>query len=130
MKKLFGIVMAFMGITAAALAAGEYPGISRDELKQAIANKSVMLLDANGSVSFKAGHIPGAIDYAVSKDHLADLLPADKQALIVAYCGGEKCMAYKAAAEAAEKLGYTNVKHFAPGISGWRSSGEKIEPGS
>jgi len=54
-------------------------------------------------------------------------LPADKAALVVAYCGGPKCMAYQAGADAAMKLGYTNVKHFPGGISGWKKAGEKCE---
>ena len=115
---------------AAAFAARSYPDITQDQLKQAIAAKSAVLLDANGSDSYKEGHIPGAIDFAANKDHLATLLPADKNTLVVAYCGGEKCTAYKAAAAAAVKLGYTNVKHFAPGMSGWRESGQTVEPGS
>ncbi len=130
MRKLLGILPLFLLATAAALAANSYPAISQDELKQAIADKSVVLLDANGSDSYRAGHIPGAIDFAANKDHLAGLLPANKYQLVVAYCGGEKCMAYQAAADAAVKLGYLNVRHFAPGISGWKQSGEKTEPGS
>ena len=59
----------------------------------------------------------------------AGLLPKDKGALIVAYCGGPKCNAYKAAAKAAEKLGYTNVKQFGAGISGWKKAGEPTEKG-
>jgi rhodanese-related sulfurtransferase len=43
---------------------------------------------------------------------------------------GEQCTAYKAAAAAAETLGYTNVKQFAPGISGWKNSGRPTEPDS
>ena len=39
-------------------------------------------------------------------------------------------MAYKAAAAAAETLGYTNMKHFTPGISGWKNSGQATEPGA
>jgi hypothetical protein len=31
---------------------------------------------------------------------------------------------------AAETLGCTNVRHFAPGISGWKNSGQATEPGS
>ena len=129
MKRLLGTLSLFF-LAAAATFAAEYPSISQDELKQAIADKSVVLLDANGTDSYKAGHIPGAIDFTAQEDHLASLLPADKNALIVAYCGGEQCTAYKAAAAAAVKLGYANVKHFAPGISGWTSSGEKVEPAS
>jgi rhodanese-related sulfurtransferase len=29
--------------------------------------------------------------------------------------------------EAAQKLGYTNVQHFKPGISGWKAAGEATE---
>ncbi|MBM3869385.1 MAG: rhodanese-like domain-containing protein, partial [Verrucomicrobia bacterium] len=31
------------------------------------------------------------------------------------------------AANAAEKLGYKNIKHLSVGISGWVSAGEKTE---
>jgi rhodanese-related sulfurtransferase len=55
------------------------------------------------------------------------VLPADKAALVVAYCGSPKCGAYKKAANAAVQLGYTNVKHFSGGISGWKSAGEPTE---
>ena len=57
------------------------------------------------------------------------LLVATLYALIVAYCGGPKCMAYKAAATAALKLGYTNVKHLPDGIKGWVQAGEPVEKG-
>ena len=130
MKRLFGTLALFVLAAGSAFAGDQYPSISQDELKQAIADKTIVLLDANGSDSYKEGHIPGAIDFAANKDHLATLLPADKNTLVVAYCGGEKCTAYKAAAAAAVKLGYTNVKHFAPGMSGWRESGQTVEPGS
>jgi rhodanese-related sulfurtransferase len=130
MKKTLGILAVFAFLSAAAFAASSYPDISQDQLKQAISEKAVVLLDANGSDSFKAGHIPGAIDFDANQDRLASLLPADKNALIVAYCGGEQCTAYKAAAAAAVKLGYTNVKHFAPGINGWKNSGQATEPGA
>jgi rhodanese-related sulfurtransferase len=130
MKKPFRLLAIFVLLGAVAFAASSYPDISQDQLKQAIADKSVVLLDANGSDSFKSGHIPGAIDFDSNQDHLASLLPADKNTLIVAYCGGEQCTAYKAAAAAAVKLGYTNVKHFAPGISGWKNSGQPTEPGA
>ncbi|MFM8357902.1 MAG: rhodanese-like domain-containing protein [Verrucomicrobiota bacterium] len=45
----------------------------------------------------------------------------------MAYCGGPRCSAYKAAAEAAQKLGYKNVKHMSAGISGWNKAGEATE---
>ena len=85
------------------------------------------LRDANGTESWQAGHIPGAVDFTTQKDKLAELLPADKNALVVAYCGGPQCMAYKAAAKAAVKLGYTNVKHLSAGIHGWKEAGVAVE---
>ena len=103
------------------------PDISLADLKQAMADKAVVLLDCNGSKSYANGHIPGAIDFEGTKADIAKRMPTDKTALVVAYCGGPKCLAYKAGADAATKLGYTNVKHFSGGISGWKDAGEKCE---
>lgn len=115
---------------AGAVLAAQFPDIKINELQSAIDAKKVTLLDANGTDSFKEGHIPGAIDFTANSGKLAQLLPKDKNALVVAYCGGPGCNAYQSAAKAAQKLGYTNVKHLAAGISGWKSSGAKTEQGS
>jgi len=103
------------------------PDIGLAELKQAIADKAVVLIDCNGSKSYAKGHIPGAIDFESAGSDLAAKLPKDMSALVVAYCGGPKCLAYKAGAEAATKLGYTNVKHLSAGITGWKQAGEQVE---
>lgn len=107
--------------------AGDFADITIPELKKAIAEKSVTVIDVNGSDSYKSGHIPTAIDFAKAGDALEKSLPADKNALVVAYCGGPKCKAYQAAAKKAKDLGYTNVKHLSAGISGWKEAGEKTE---
>lgn len=125
MKKLLTLLAAvFCAVT---VHAGEYPDISIAELKSAIADKKVTVIDVNGTDSFKAGHIPGAIDFRATKAELAKTLPADKSALVVAYCGGPTCSAYAAAAKAASELGYTNVKHLSAGISGWKDAGAPLE---
>src|SRR5215204_2321689 len=105
----------------------EYPDVSIQDLKSAIDKKQVTVIDANGTDSYKGGHIPTAIDFEANDAQFASLLPKDKNALIVAYCGGPQCMAYKSAAKKAVALGYTNVKHLSAGISGWTSAGEKVE---
>lgn len=125
MKKLLALIAA--AAVAVSVYAGEFPDISITELKTAIESKKVTVIDVNGSDSFKDGHIPGAIDFDAKKDTLAKALPTDKNALIVAYCGGPKCQAYKEAATAAEKLGYKNVKHLSAGIAGWKKAGEKTD---
>ena len=128
MKKL--IIPAIAALLVVSAYAGQYPDITIPELKAAISAKQVVLLDANGTDKWAKGHIPGAIDFSTAQDKLASVLPKDKTALVVAYCGGPKCRAYEAAAKAAEKLGYKNVKHLTAGISGWNEAGEKTESGS
>jgi rhodanese-related sulfurtransferase len=128
MKKILVFVAAL--VIAANVYAAEIPTITIPELKALITSKHVVLLDANGSESWQAGHIPGAIDYSAKKDDLASVLPRDKNALVVAYCGNPQCHAYQAAADAAKKLGYTNIKHLTAGIMGWKDAGEKTEAGT
>ena len=104
-----------------------YSDISIADLKAAIENKSVTLIDVNGTDSYRDGHIPGAINFEAVGSKLETVLPKDKDALVVAYCGGPQCSAYKAATSKALALGYTNVKHLKAGISGWKEAGEKTE---
>lgn len=124
MKKLIALAFA---LATSSLFAAEFPDISIADLKAAISSKKVTVIDVNGSASYKAGHVPSSIDFQSQKDQLASLLPSDKGALVVAYCGGPQCSAYKAAAKAASELGYTNVKHLSAGISGWKAAKEKLE---
>jgi rhodanese-related sulfurtransferase len=126
MKKLLAIVCV-LALGAIARAEEKFPDISHDELKAAIAAKKVTLLDVNGSETYAKGHIPGAIDFTKEKSNIASKLPKDKGALIVAYCANENCPAYQQGAKAAKELGYTNVKHYAKGIMGWKDSGEPTE---
>ncbi len=125
LKKLLTLTAVF-ALTAFA-ASGKYADISHDELKAAIATGKITIVDVNGSASYASGHIPGAMDYAVVKDSLAAKLPAEKSALVVAYCGGPQCSAYRVAYDAAVALGYTRVKHYSGGISGWAGKNEKME---
>ena len=124
MKKL--LVLA-LSLVAGSIMAAEFPDISIADLKKAIAEKKVTVIDVNGAASYARGHVPGAINFAEAKADLGSKLPADKSTLIVAYCGGPSCSAYKAAANKASELGYTNVKHLSAGISGWLQSGEATE---
>lgn len=128
MKNLIALFACLM--MAVSATAGEYPDISIAELKAAIEAKKVVVIDVNGSDSYKKAHIPSAVNFEAEKGSLSKVLPKDKTALVVAYCGGPKCNAYQQAAKAAAKLGYKNVKHLSAGISGWLTSGEKTEKGS
>jgi rhodanese-related sulfurtransferase len=127
MKKFTALILSLCVAAAAFAGSSKFADISHEELQAAVKSGKAVLLDANGTETYQAGHVPGAIDYIANQDRLASLLPADKNALVVAYCGNEQCGAYAAAAEAATKLGYKNVKHYAPGIAGWKKSGAPIE---
>ena len=130
MKKAAAFLCLLLLTALVTLAGEKFPDISLADLKKAIAEKRVTLLDVNGSETYKAGHIPGALDFETDEDGLAAKLPADKGTLIVAYCADENCGAYAFAAVKARELGYTNVRHYSQGIAGWKKAGEKTAPGT
>ncbi len=85
--------------------------------------KNVMLIDARPyKPKYIMGHIPMAVSIPDSQfSKMVDKLPADKDVLLIFYCGGLKCkLSHKSAAKA-EALGYTNVKVFAEGYPKWMS---------
>jgi len=129
MKKLLALFAALLASSTLALAepGAEFEDISIEELSKAIADGKVTVIDVNGSTSYTNGHIPGAVDFRAESGDIAKVLPADKGQLVVAYCGGPSCNAYKAGAKAAKELGYTNVKHLSAGISGWLQAGKPTE---
>jgi rhodanese-related sulfurtransferase len=96
-----------------------YPLISKSELKTVAQEKSAVIFDVNSADSYKKAHVPGAIHYESHEKDFATLLPAKKDAMIVAYCGGVQCEAWKKAAVEACNQGYTNIRHFKEGITGW-----------
>ncbi|MFI5337765.1 MAG: rhodanese-like domain-containing protein [Opitutales bacterium] len=127
MKKFFVLFASCFAALAALAATDKYADISHADLKAALATGQATVLDVNGTESYTKGHIPGALDFDTVKAALVSKLPADKSALIVAYCGGPQCIAYREAYDAAVALGYTNVKHYRGGLSGWEQQGEKLE---
>jgi len=126
MKKIITLLAA--AFISASVYAGEFADISPADVLAAANAKSAVIIDANGPDSYKAGHVPGALSFASIKGDLATSLPADKNTLIIAYCGNPKCGAYLQAAKAAQKLGYTNIKHMSAGISGWNDAKLPTEP--
>ena len=97
-----------------------YGDITKAELQTVGKGNKVVTLDANSEKSFKKNKIGEAVHFDKKRD-IASVLPkgTTKDQLIVAYCGGTGCAAWKDAAMKACEAGYTNVKHFSAGISGW-----------
>ena len=125
MKKLLALIA--IAVLAVNVQAGEYPDISIGDLEKAIKAGKVVVIDVNGAKSFtKRGHIPTAVSFKDQADLSKQLAKAKKDTLVVAYCGGPTCNAYKKGASAAEKLGFKNVKHLSAGIKGWLKAGKKL----
>ena len=104
--------------------------ITRDELREAIANKEVTVVDALGGVYYEQQHLPGAVPL-VESDVTAQapgLLP-DKEAAIVTYCSNPSCPNSQAVANRLTALGYSNVRKYREGIQDWVEAGLPTESG-
>ncbi|MCX7896935.1 MAG: rhodanese-like domain-containing protein [Rhodocyclaceae bacterium] len=92
-------------------------------------DKAALLVDSRPAARrYDIGHIPGAINIPDTQfEKLApQLLPADKNALIIFYCQGFDCDLSHKSAFKAEAMGYTNVKVYAAGIPDWEAKGELL----
>ena len=83
--------------------------------------EDVMIVDSRPyKPKYVKGHVPMAVSMPYTQfDKLTHLLPENKDALLIFYCGGLKCKLSHKAAFKAEALGYKNVKVFAEGFPGW-----------
>ncbi|MFI6909571.1 rhodanese-like domain-containing protein [Nonomuraea sp. NPDC050394] len=104
--------------------------ISREELKAAIEDGTVTVLDALGGQYYEQQHLPGAIALVESEvnERAAGLLP-DRDAAIVTYCSNPACPNSQAVATRLEALGYTNVRKYREGIQDWVEAGLPVESG-
>lgn len=86
--------------------------------------KKGLIIDARPKrKKYDKGHIPGAINIPLTQfDKKVGMLPKDKNALIIYYCGGLKCPLSHKSAFKAEKLGYKNIKVFATGYPSWKKA--------
>ncbi len=85
--------------------------------------ENIMLVDSRPfKPKYIKGHIPMAVSIPDSQfDKMTDKLPANKDSLLIFYCGGLECKLSHKSAMKAETLGYTNVKVFAEGFPKWMS---------
>lgn len=82
-----------------------------------------VLIDARRADFFEQGHINGAINVPDAKfEQKKDLLPKNKQTLLIFYSDGMSCELAANSAEKAKKLGYKNVKVYQEGIPAWKNA--------
>ena len=104
--------------------------ISREELKGKLdRGDDFKLAMALSPWAFEAKHIPGSINIASGEQGPGPMtewviLPADE---IVVYCTGGDCMSSLQAYKRLVELGFTNVRHYAGGLSDWEAAGYPLE---
>ena len=112
---------AFLALVAAAKAnIREY---SVDDIRDRQQNgDSFVLVDVREESEWQRGHIAGAVHLGkgiLERD--LETLDPDQSADLVLYCGGGYRSAL--AAEAAQKMGYSNVSSMDGGWRGWTTAG-------
>ena len=104
--------------------------IDRDELRQAIAEGSVIVLEALPAAYFEQEHLPGARNLPLDElDELAPRLVPDKDQAVVTYCSNTACNNSTVAAERLRQLGYRNVRKYPGGKQDWIEAGLPVEGG-
>ncbi len=102
-----------------------YPEVTREQLDQWVAAKSVTLLDTRPLEEFTAGHIPGA--HHVPKGMLDIIDPLiEGETPIVAYCRGAYCATLH---DTLEYLGDRDIAahRLEDGFAEWRASGYPVK---
>jgi thiosulfate/3-mercaptopyruvate sulfurtransferase len=124
------------------VAKGGYKIVNTEELKAWIDQKKDMLIVDTMPYedSYKKQHVPGAVQFEFPKEEVANLddktkeafkklLGANKDKLIVIYCGFTKCGRSHNGAMWAVKLGYKNVYRYPGGITAWTEADYPVEKG-
>lgn len=122
---------------ATATEKGGYSLVGTEELKKMIDDgDKLVIIDTMPADSFKGGHIPGAVNAELPKEGEATpeqleafkaLLPSDKDATVVVYCGFTACGRSDIGAAYAVEQGYTDVLRQPGGIVAWQDAGFDAE---
>ncbi|MGB8278360.1 MAG: rhodanese-like domain-containing protein [Methylovirgula sp.] len=99
--------------------------VSIEELKQGLADGTILLVDCREPNEYAAGRIPGAMLNPLQKFDPA-ALPKEEGKRVVLSCrtGGRSLKAL----ELAQAAGRTDVTaHYPGGMQGWQAAGEPVE---
>jgi rhodanese-related sulfurtransferase len=98
----------------------------QDVRKKIDGNEDFHLVDVREDHEWSAGHLPGAkhVGKGIIERDIETQIP-DTNAEIILYCGGGFRSAL--AADALQKMGYTNVHSMDGGFRGWKEANLPIE---
>lgn len=101
------------------------PGVAEiktPELQKLVKDNAPMfLVDSRPPARYDQAHLPGAhsIPLPMLEKKQAEVLPKDKNLMLIFYCGGITCPLSPSSADIAKKLGYTNVHVYNEGEPAW-----------
>ncbi|HXW72800.1 MAG TPA: rhodanese-like domain-containing protein [Methylocella sp.] len=100
--------------------------VSREELKQGLADGSIELVDVREPNEYAEGHIPGAILNPLQKfDPSALPSPEPGKRIVLACRSGRRSLT---AMDLAQKAGRDDVRaHYPGGFQEWSNAGETVE---
>jgi mannose-6-phosphate isomerase-like protein (cupin superfamily) len=100
------------------------PTITREELRTALEEGSVTLVDALPARPYGQRHLPGARNLVADdpEERVREVLP-DRAATVVTYSTDANCTRGAELAERLRALGYANVRVYRDGIEDWIDAG-------
>jgi mannose-6-phosphate isomerase-like protein (cupin superfamily) len=102
--------------------------ITRDELRSALDEDSVTVVDALPAAPYGQRHLPGALNLVEEDpDARVDEVLPDRAAAIVTYSTDASCARGPALARRLAALGYTDVRTYREGIEGWVGAGLPVD---
>jgi rhodanese-related sulfurtransferase len=96
--------------------------LDRQDIKQGLADGSMVLVDVREPHEFAAGHIPGAVLNPLSSFDPSQL-PTDKRVVFSCAAGVRSLRAI----EFAQAAGLSIREHYKGGFKDWAAAGEPIE---
>ena len=111
------------------------PEASTEDVRQALADGSAIVLDSRKRSEYVAGHIAGAVNVAPAPgappaeytDAVEKLVGGDKSRPLLLYCNGQYCKAGRRLSAQLVEAGFANVRRYQLGIPVWRALGGPIE---
>ena len=105
------------------------PRMALEEFRRLHANGNLLVIDVRDALSFKSGHVPGAVNVPLDQivGRAAEIEKRAKGRRIVTYCA---CVNEHASAEAALRLiqsGVVDVSALVGGLRAWIAAGGRIQ---
>ncbi|MCL8380991.1 MULTISPECIES: rhodanese-like domain-containing protein [Xanthobacter] len=105
---------------------GTISHLSPSEVRQGLADGSILLVDVREPNEIQAERIPGAVNFPLSTWNPAALPDPAGKRLVFSCRSGQRS---QQAAAAAQKAGLAYEEHMKGGIMGWREAGFDVERG-